>query len=93
MIEKMSQVLARQFDCLTCHKPIRISKIDNVPAGQKKKWEKYELDGVTEHICHKQQHHLEQQKQQLDVSKEIADIKAQLLILVSRLDYVEKELR
>jgi hypothetical protein len=87
-------VLQKPYECLTCHKQIRIAKIDNVPAGQKKKWEKYELDGVTEHICHKQQqHHLEQQKQQLDVSKEIADIKAQLLILVSRLDYVEKELR
>jgi hypothetical protein len=43
--------------------------------------EKYELDGVTEHICHKQRQP-EQQKQQPvvsnNLSKEIAAIKAQL---------------
>jgi hypothetical protein len=35
----MAQVLQKSYDCLTCHKQIRIAKIDNVPAGQKKKWE------------------------------------------------------
>jgi hypothetical protein len=25
-----------------------------VPAGQKKKWDKFEMDGVTPHVCHKQ---------------------------------------
>lgn len=47
----MAQVLTREFDCLTCHKPIKIAKLDNVPAGQKKKWERFELDGVTPHKC------------------------------------------
>jgi hypothetical protein len=46
-------VLQKSYECLTCHKQIRIAKIDNVPAGQKKKWEKYELDGITLHVCHK----------------------------------------
>lgn len=91
----MAQVLQKSYDCLTCHKQIRIAKIDNVPAGQKKRWEKYELDGVTEHICHKQRQQPEQQKQeqQLDISKEITAVKAQLLVLVNRLDYIEKELQ
>ncbi len=90
----MAQVLDRQYDCLTCHKPIRISKIDNVGPNSKKRWEKYELDGVTLHVCHKQQPEQsaikEQPKQQPVVSnnllKEVAAIKAQLLLLVSRLD-------
>jgi len=64
-----------------------------VSAGQKKKWEKYELDGVTEHICHKQQQPEQQKQQQLDISKEITAIRTQLLVLVNRLDYIEKELQ
>jgi hypothetical protein len=87
----MAQVLQKSYDCLTCHKQIRIAKIDNVPPGQKKKWEKYELDGVTLHVCHKQQQPEQQKQQQLDVSKEVAAIKAQLLLLVSRLDRIEQE--
>ena len=90
-------MLQKSYECLACKKEIRIAKIDNVPAGQKKKWEKYELDGVTEHICRKQQRleqsaTKEQPKQQLDVSKEIAAIKTQLLILVSRLDQLVAEI-
>jgi hypothetical protein len=38
------------YECLTCKRQIRIANIDNVTAGQKKKWEKYELDGVTLHL-------------------------------------------
>lgn len=38
-----------EFQCLTCHKPIKISKIDNHALGQKKKGERFELDGVTPH--------------------------------------------
>jgi hypothetical protein len=51
----MAQVFQKSYECLNCKQQIRITKIDNVAAGQKKKWEKYELDGVTEHICHKHQ--------------------------------------
>lgn len=45
----MAQVLTREYECLTCHEPIRIAKIDNVPVDQKKKWERFETDGVTPH--------------------------------------------
>ena len=51
----MAQVLEKSYECLTCHKQIRIAKIDNVPGGQKKKWKKCELDGFTLHVCCKQQ--------------------------------------
>jgi hypothetical protein len=100
IIELASQVLQKPYECLTCKKQIRIAKIDNVPAGQKKKWEKYELDGVTLHVCHKpqppeQSATKEQPKQQPvvsnDLSKEIAAIKAQLLLLISRLDRIEQQ--
>jgi uncharacterized protein YceH (UPF0502 family) len=95
----MAQVLQKSYDCLTCHKQIRIAKIDNVPPGQKKKREKYELDGVTLHVCPKQQPEQsaakeEPEKQQPrivsnDLSTEVAAIKAQLLELVSRLDRIK----
>jgi hypothetical protein len=98
----MAQVLQKSYECLTCHKPIRITKIDNVLTGQKKKWEKYELDGVRLHVCrHPKQQQSEQsaatepEKQPVassDLSKEVAAIKAQLLVLVSRLDQIEQEM-
>jgi hypothetical protein len=75
--------------------------MDNVPAGQKKKWEKYELDGVTSHVCRKQPPEQsatkEQPKQQPvvsnDLSKEVAAIKAQYLVMVSRLYRIEQGLQ
>ena len=95
----MAQVLQKPYECLTCKQQIRIAKIDNVPAGQKKKWEEYELDGVTLHVCRKQPEQLAatKGKQQSvvsnDLSKEIAAIKAQLLVLASTLDGIEAELK
>jgi electron transfer flavoprotein alpha/beta subunit len=86
-------------------KQIRIAKIDNVSPGQKKKWDKYELDRITLHVCHSRQKPPEQsaatkeeeERQQPVVSndlfKEVAAIKAQLLVLVSRLDRIEAELQ
>jgi hypothetical protein len=76
-----------------------------VPAGQKKKWDKFEMDGVTgvtPHVCHKQQQQQQPLTQQQpstnsnnnsNLSEEIAAIKAQLLGLVSRLDNIEQELQ
>jgi hypothetical protein len=93
-----SQVLQKPYECLTCKQQIRIAKIDNVPEGQKKKWKKYELDGVTLHVCRKQPEQLAatKGKQQSvvsnDLSKEVAAIKAQLLLLVSKLDRIEQEM-
>jgi septal ring factor EnvC (AmiA/AmiB activator) len=61
---------------------------------KKKKWDKFELDGVTPHVCHKQEQQQQQQQQQHldDLSKEIMTIKGQLLAVVNRLDHVEKKL-
>jgi hypothetical protein len=92
-------LLAQNQTKPSCKQQIRIAKIDNVPPGQKKKWEKYELDGFTLHVCRKQQPEQSaatKGKQQPvvsnDLSKEIAAIKAQLLVLVSRLDHIEQEM-
>jgi hypothetical protein len=88
---KLAQVLAKEYECMTCHAQIRISKIDNVAPDAKKKWNKFELDGVTPHVC--RSNNAEQRQQQhYDLSKEIMTIKAQLLAAVNRLDYVEKNL-
>lgn len=95
----MSQVLQKPYECFGCKQQIRISKIDNVPPGQKKKWIQYELDGVTEHKCQgKQQQPPQQPPRQpttttTDLSKEVATIKAHLQGLVSRLERIEQELR
>ena len=47
----MAQVLSKEYECLTCHKPIKISKIDNAGPNARKKWEKFERDGTTPHQC------------------------------------------
>jgi hypothetical protein len=47
----MAQVLSKEYKCLTCHKPIKISKIDNAGPNARKKWEKFERDGTTPHQC------------------------------------------
>jgi hypothetical protein len=44
-------VLAKEYECLTCHKPIKLSKIDNAEPNARKKWERFELDGATPHQC------------------------------------------
>jgi hypothetical protein len=46
-----SQVLSKEYECLTCHKPIKISKIDYAGPNARKKWEKFERDGTTPHQC------------------------------------------
>src|ERR687894_175218 len=47
----MAQVLSKRYECLTCHKPIKISKIDNAGPNARKKWEKFERHGTTPHQC------------------------------------------
>ncbi len=59
---------------------------------KKKKWDKFELDGVTPHVCHKQEQQQQQQQHFDDLSKEIMTIRAQLLAVLNRLDHVEKKL-
>ena len=76
----MAQVLAKGYECLTCHKPIKIAKLDNVPAGQKKKWERFELDGVTPHQCKKK----EQQEEAPAGTKTIFDNDPQIAALAEQ---------
>ena len=47
----MSQLLQKPYECLTCKKQIRISKIDGAGPDAKKRWNKYEVDGNTPHVC------------------------------------------
>jgi hypothetical protein len=58
------------------------------------------MDGITVHVCTKKQQSQQQQpvlsrttSSSTDISKEIAAIKAQLLVLVGRLDRLEQELQ
>jgi hypothetical protein len=44
-------MISKEYECLTCHKPIKISKIDNPTSGQKKKLERFGLDELTPHQC------------------------------------------
>jgi len=37
----------KKLERLTCHSPIKISRILNPAPGLKKKWERFELDAVT----------------------------------------------
>ena len=90
----MSQILKKPYDCMSCGQQIRIAKIDNPGPDAKKKWDKFEMDGVTPHVCcSNNKPEQRQQQQHFDISKEIAAIKAQLLVLVSRLDHIETELQ
>jgi hypothetical protein len=63
---------------MTCGQQIKIAKIDNAGPNSKKKWDKYELDGITLHVYHKpQQQKLKQQPSNSNnnnLSKEIAAI-------------------
>jgi hypothetical protein len=86
--------LAKEYECLTCHKPIKISKIDNPAPNQKKKWLKFELDGVTPHKCIAKKQNQQQTSTTAtsDMSREITAIKAHLLGLVSRVDSIEQQM-
>jgi hypothetical protein len=98
-----SQVLQKPYECLTCKKQIRIAKIDNVPPGQKKKWEKYELDGVTLHVCHKQQPEQSESTVRIqkepptvaiaDLADEVSELKSQIKSLVTQIQPLRQELQ
>jgi hypothetical protein len=45
---------------------IKIAKIDNVAPGAKKKWEKYEMDGKTRHLCNNKKK-LQQQQESAEI--------------------------
>ena len=82
----------KSFTCFKCREVIKLCrKEDN--AG----WLRFNLDGTTAHVCEKKE---QQQKPQQPsttnndlVKEEVAAIKAQLLVRVSRLDRLETELQ
>ncbi|MDQ3968440.1 MAG: hypothetical protein M3275_08610 [Thermoproteota archaeon] len=92
--------LDKTYPCLTCKQEIKLArKEDNTG------WDKFNLDGSTHVHAPKNKNTSSQQQQQQppvqrqprdsnsNLSKEIAAIKAQLLVLVSRLDRIEVELQ
>ncbi|HYZ59004.1 MAG TPA: hypothetical protein VE544_05030 [Nitrososphaeraceae archaeon] len=63
----MSQVLQRPYDCKTCGGSIRLSKIDAAGPDAKRKWNRFEMDGITVHVCKKK----EQPQQQPDQPQQL----------------------
>ena len=92
----MAQVLAKEYECLTCHMPIKIAKLDNPAAGQKKKWERFELDGVTPHQYKKKEEEeqpittaaaavLDNGPQLAELTKQLSDLKETVNIMISQI--------
>jgi hypothetical protein len=65
----MAQVLRKEYQCFGCCNSILISKIDSPAPGSKKRWNQYEMDGITPHTCpgkfkgNKQEQHQQMQQQ------------------------------
>ncbi len=89
--------------CLGCGQQIRIAKIDSVSPGQKKKWEKYKLEGATLHVCHKQQPEQSEsvvltQKEPpavaiSDLADEVTELKSQIKGVVIQIRLMRKGLQ
>jgi hypothetical protein len=100
----MAQVLAKEYECHTCKRVIRISKIENVPARQRRKWDRFELDGVTPHVCKPKR---EQQKQQPQpqpiplsegpqiaaLAHEVSELRAEVKILIAQVQGLRAEIK
>ena len=96
----MRQQLQKPFTCFGCKQEIKLQRKDD-DSG----WIRFEADGHTIHNCERknkkaQEQELQQQQQpspggpsnSTEISKEVVAIKAQLLVLVGRLDRLEQEL-
>jgi hypothetical protein len=67
-------------------------------AGSKKRWNKLELDGKTEHVCYKTNEQQQDQKtlpksELEDIRDEIADLKAHIKTLVTQMQLMRQELK
>jgi hypothetical protein len=89
---------------MTCHQQIRISKIDGAGPDAKKRWNKFEMDGVTPHVCSNKKQQKDQQQQPTlliqheppaaaisDLADEIADLRAYIKTLVTQVQLLRKE--
>jgi hypothetical protein len=79
----MSQVLQKPYDCLGgCGAQIRLAKIEGAGPDAKKKWDKYELDGVTPHVCKKKQH--QQQRYFVAEEKRLVNLDENRLVNIEK---------
>jgi hypothetical protein len=69
-----SQQLDKTYPCLTCKQEIKLARKDDNSG-----WDKFNLDGSA-HV-----HPRKNQQQAAALANEVAELKAQLLVLVSRL--------
>jgi hypothetical protein len=101
----MAQVLSREFDCLTCHEPIRIAKIANPAPSQRKKWERFELDGVTPHKCKKKEQEqdaaippaavlqLDNGSQTAALTEQVKELKDTVNVLISQIQMLRSDVK
>jgi hypothetical protein len=101
----MAQVLSKEYECLSCHEPIKIAKLDNVPPGQKRKWERFEIDGVTPHQSVKKKEDSEDisgentasvdnvPSQIAELAKEVSSLKETINILISQIQVLRSEVK
>jgi hypothetical protein len=96
----MAQVLAKEYECLTCHELIKIAKLDNVLPGQKKKWQRFETDGVTPHKCKKQKEEerpvapaLHDGSQIAEVINQVKELKETVDILILQIQGLRSEVK
>lgn len=76
---------------MTCGQQIKIAKIDNAGPNSKKKWDKYELDGKTPHVCKKEKQQQLPKSELADLRDEIADLKAYIKTLVTQVQLLRQE--
>lgn len=87
-----SQILQKPYDCMTCGQQIKISKIDGAGPDAKKKWNRYEMDGVTPDVCNKEKKQQQQQQDQQQQRYFVAEEKRLVNLDENRLVNIEKTL-
>jgi hypothetical protein len=103
----LAQVLRKEYECYTCHRPILISKIDNPQPDSKKRWEQWEIDGVTLHQCKKEHQqkegssdvrgnyniNMDNDSQIADLAKQVSNLKDTVNVLISQIQMLRSELK
>jgi hypothetical protein len=97
----MAQVLSKEYECLTCHKPIKISKMDNTRPNARRKWEHLETDGVTPRQCMKEfDNSLLQTSvddgphlQIAELAKQVSDLEETVKVLISQTQILRSDVK